>query len=83
MNKIQEQGYANIYKKNMNKKGNKNIDNGYSNKINVNNNINKGINFENINDWGNIVYHNEQNINECINKLENEEFTEFEIILSI
>ena len=26
-----------------------------------------------MNDWGNIVYPNEQNINECINKLQNKE----------
>jgi hypothetical protein len=32
---------------------------------------NAGINFDNLNDWGNIVYPNEQNINEYLNKLEN------------
>ena len=34
---------------------------------------NTGINFDNLNDWGNIVYPNEQNINECINKFHNKE----------
>ena len=67
---INNQSYANMYKNNM-KKENKIISNNdidkTSNKINMKNN--SGLNFDKINDWGNIVYPNEQNINEYINKL--------------
>ena len=63
------QSYANQFKKNIKKENNNNIDyiDKSSNKINIKNN--QALNFDQINDWGNIVYPNDQNINEYINKL--------------
>ena len=63
------QSYANQFKKNNKKENNNNIEyiDKSSNKINIKNN--QPLNFDQINDWGNIVYPNDQNINECINKL--------------
>jgi hypothetical protein len=60
--------YANIYKNNNKKDSNISPEN-IPNKISLKNKSKEGINFNNLNDWGNIVYPNEQNINEYINKL--------------
>ena len=67
---IDNQSYASKFKNNIRKENNNDINNIENNEIKINIKNNAGINFNNINDWGNIVYPNEQNINEQINKLD-------------
>ena len=66
---IDNQSYAFRFKNNIKRENNNDINNIENNDNKINTKNNEGINFNNINDWGNIIYPNEQNINEKIKKL--------------